>query len=39
MHRTERKTAAQRRIGLRMAKRRPVRRGGVVGFDALDAAA
>jgi hypothetical protein len=39
MHRAERKAAPQRRIGLRMAKRRPVRRNRVVSFDALDAAA
>jgi hypothetical protein len=38
MHRAQRKAAAQRRVRLRMAKRHPVRRGGVVGFDALDAA-
>jgi len=39
MHRAERKTASQRRIGPGMTERRPVRRGSVVGFDALDAAA
>jgi hypothetical protein len=39
MHRAERKAALQRRIRSGMAERHPVRRGGVVGFDALDAAA
>jgi hypothetical protein len=39
MHRAQRKAALQRRIRPGMAERDPVRRGGVVGFDALDAAA
>jgi hypothetical protein len=39
MHRAERKTALQRHVRPGMAKRHPIRRGGVVGFDALDAAA
>jgi hypothetical protein len=39
MHRAQGKTAPQRRIGLGMAERRPVRRRGVVGFEALDTAA
>jgi hypothetical protein len=39
MYRAERKPALQRRIRPGMAERHPVRRGGVVGFDALDAAA
>ncbi len=39
MHRTERKPTPQRRIRPGMTKRHPIRRGVVVGFDALDAAA
>ena len=39
MHRAERKAALQRRIRPCMAERHPVRHSGVVGFDALDAAA